>query len=193
LPGKSVEVASYSGPECAGSEEGATVQVAGEPATKKYVCDGTEGAQGTPGSPWTAGGTLPVGSTETGTWMLAKSGQMRAPISFTIPLAAPLGGAKVHYINPAGQELRINEEETELLEFTSTACLGTVAAPSATPGNLCVYAKENTGLTYSDVIYAPSSSGDGGFEGGSAGVSGAIIPSNSGETLVGRGTWAVTG
>ncbi len=197
LPGKSVAVNNYSGPECAGSEEGATVEVAGEPATKKYVCDGEEGSPGSPGSPWTAGGTLPGGATETGVWVVAKSGAdgaggMLAPISFTIPLAAPLEGAEVHYINPAGKEVRIDEEEAELLEFTSTACLGTVDAPSATSGNLCIYAHKNTGLTYSDLIHKASSSG-GSFEGGSAGVSGAIIPSVSGETFIGNGSWAVTG
>jgi hypothetical protein len=199
LPGKSVAVANYSGPECPGSEEGATVEVSGEPLTKKYVCDGEEGAQGSPGapgSPWTAGGTLPVGSTETGTWELAMTvSRTSASISFTVPLAAPLGGTKVHYINPAGKEVRIDEEEEELLETTSTACLGTVAAPSATSGNLCVYAKVNTGQTYSDFIYAPSSSGPNGtFNGGTAGVSGALIPNfTAGETTSGYGSWAVTG
>jgi hypothetical protein len=205
LPGKSVAVANYSGPECEGSEEGATVEVAGEPATKKYVCDGVPGAggaQGPQGSPWTAGGTLPPSSaagcpcTETGVWLLVKAGiAMRANISFTIPLAASLDDAHVHYINIAGKEVRLNEEEVPV-ESTSTACLGTVADPKATSGNLCVYAKtnsaEHTLWAYSEAIFDPAQGAFQSFEGGSAGKSGAII-TVPGEGNSGFGTWAVTG
>ena len=43
-------------------------------------------------SPWTAGGTLPSGKTETGTWAFTKNaeGQIRVPISFPIPTNQPL-------------------------------------------------------------------------------------------------------
>ena len=34
-------------------------------ATPDYACNGVDGANG---YPWTAGGTLPTGSTETGAW-----------------------------------------------------------------------------------------------------------------------------
>ncbi len=197
LPGKSVAVNNYSGPECAGSEEGATVEVAGEPATKKYVCDGEEGTQGPEGSPWTDGGTLPVGATETGTWVGGKvGGALDASISFTIPLEEALEDAEVHYINPAGEEVRIEleEEEEQLVFSTSTTCLGSVANPTAVSGNLCVYTKENNNpTTNSEDIFAPVSTFGGGFQNGGAGVSGAILRVGPSETLRGFGTWAVTG
>jgi hypothetical protein len=143
LPGKSVEVANYSGPECAGSEEGATVQIAGEPSTKKYVCDGVEGSPGAPGangSPWTAGGTLPPSSasgcpcTETGAWSVsAGPAFVRAVISFSIPLVAALDGSHVHISNQA------NFADFDEAGPGTTGCTGSAAAPTAPSGHLCVY------------------------------------------------------
>ena len=44
--------------------------------------EGPPGTNGKDGSPWTAGGTLPSGETETGTWAFASNteGQVRVPI-----------------------------------------------------------------------------------------------------------------
>jgi hypothetical protein len=55
--------------------------------------NGTDGTDGKEGSPWTAGGTLPKGATETGTFSAiftvhASGDLMSSPISFTIPLEA---------------------------------------------------------------------------------------------------------
>lgn len=56
--------------------------------SRTEVCNGEEGPTG---DPWTAGGTLPNGETETGVWafnITAGAGEVYAPISFPIPLAA---------------------------------------------------------------------------------------------------------
>jgi hypothetical protein len=71
-------------------------------------CEGRAGAEvkqegagaGTPvceGSPWTAGGTLPSGKTETGSWNLAPSagGGPATSVSFAIPLSAEIEAANV--------------------------------------------------------------------------------------------------
>jgi len=112
-----------------------------------YACNGKEG------SPWTAGGTLPPEETETGTWafgpveapQLPFNEPTRMPLSFPIPLEAPLSGSQVHFINAAGKEtIGVAEDpETEQLEVTEQlqpACPGSAAAPAADPGHLCVYA-----------------------------------------------------
>src|SRR6478672_11177626 len=76
---------------------------------------GEPGPEGPPGSPWTAGGTLPVGSTETGVWAMPHSPENNtAAISFTIPLAEPLEGSEVHFINAAGKEVIFNLNTGEL-------------------------------------------------------------------------------
>jgi Collagen triple helix repeat (20 copies) len=62
---------------------------------KTYACNGKAGEEG---SPWTAGGTLPVGATETGVWSIGPvkpygkfpENVYHVPISFSIPLAKPL-------------------------------------------------------------------------------------------------------
>ena len=88
--GKSVVVGSFT------AEEEELGEPAGEPCNLnggtevevegsgivKFVCNG---------SPWTAGGTLPGGATETGAWnMKMAAGSGEASISFPIPLAAGL-------------------------------------------------------------------------------------------------------
>jgi collagen triple helix repeat protein len=95
---------------------------------KTYACNGKEG------SPWTAGGTLPSASTETGMWSTGKvnaeGGQLYAhvPISFSIPLAAPLLPADEHFVK---------QGETPL---AGSGCFGgSFAHPTAERGNLCVY------------------------------------------------------
>ena len=94
----------------------------------------------------------PPGKTETGTWSWFSSaeGAVAIPISFTIPLSAKLAETQVHYINKFNEEV-IFPEPTKGLIFTgpteeeqkSTQCLGSVEAPTAEPGNLCVYTGEN--------------------------------------------------
>jgi hypothetical protein len=115
-------------------EGGVGIEVETVPASKKYACNGLEGAQGVKGDkgdkgekgdPWSAGGTLPPGSTETGSWAFnAADGDTKimAPISFPIPLKEELFAAHVHY--------GLGE---------TPECPGNVALPQAEPGELCVY------------------------------------------------------
>lgn len=96
--GKNIETGTATVGEC-GADGGAWVQVAGELATRKKVCNGKEGKEGKEGSPWTAGGVLPAGKTETGAWFLTIDTQLEAEpafyygttaLSFFIPLSNPI-------------------------------------------------------------------------------------------------------
>jgi hypothetical protein len=181
----------------------------GEPGAK-----GEEGKPGKEGSPWTAGGTLPSGKTETGTWSLAREEgaglqSITIPISFPIPLAAPLGEPEVHLIAPTGEELFL--EGIEIKQRPPTRCggalnpPGTAADPAAAPGNLCVYVTQTSPTNVgeekmtSDLIVSPGdtceefacaalASGPG------AGTStvGALVWVLESAPWKGWGTWAVT-
>jgi hypothetical protein len=177
--GKSVEVGTAA-PEPAHCEEGgATVQVAGEPATKKYVCNGKEGEPGEQGERGEDGETgftetLPPGKTEQGVFAASarkddtifESGQFAVPISFNIPLAASVAG-HVHYSTSPG---------------FSSICTGTVTNPTAPSGELCIY---QFTTTFENATFA----------GAGFGINGGTIlefeittdPANV------RGSWAVTG
>lgn len=190
--GKSVVVGvatSTAGGECP-EVGGATVEVEGQGATKKHICNG---------SPWTAGGTLPKEKTETGSWSYGKTstaGRLNVTIGFPIPLASALAAGKAHFLNEENKEVVLNASE-ELETKTSTQCLGTPAAPKATAGNLCIYTAKMTGtngttiLATSELIGNPGSSTTLGL--GSTGTAGAHF---SPELLSGSseawGTWAVT-
>jgi hypothetical protein len=99
---------------------------------------GEEGEEGVEGSPWTAGGTLPKGKTETGTWAIgtetAENPAASAALSFTIPLASTTG-VSTHFINVAGEE----EEFGAPAGPKPASCPGTAVSPTALPGTLCVY------------------------------------------------------
>jgi hypothetical protein len=134
---------------------------------------GEEGKEGPEGSPWTAGGTLPSGKTETGNWAygFANEKEVGVPqfvsLSFNIPLATI--SEEVHYVKQA--------------EAAPAGCTGgTAAEPKADPGNLCIYALEEA-----NVIFVPS----GGLP--HPDTSGALIgifPSAT--NAVAFGSWAVT-
>lgn len=223
---------------------------------------GPKGATGPEGSPWTAGGTLPSGKTETGAWTVTSNtteaiGPIQASISFSIPLKAALGSSKVFYVageassgtgdltsgSPtitkvegesgkfmAGQEisgtgipagtlisavntgaetltLTANATATEPKvaltagpsAATTTACKGTPGAPTATKGDLCVYATEQVELA--PAVKAPfhpvnpPSGPFGGITAAGADTSGALISLVSTGSSAPRrayGTWAVT-
>ena len=165
---------------------------------------GEEGEQGEEGSPWTAGGTLPIGSTETGAWTLpfiAESGvpigaeTYDVPISFPIQLAGPLDGAHVHFIDQFGKEVFF--ENGEAKELDPTECLGTVAEPTATPGNLCVYTRQlalgaKPGGAAEPVEYLQPIRKLSGPEPG-ADVAGAQLRFHVQYKSRGYGSWAVTG
>lgn len=208
--GKSVGVSSIAagGSKCEG-RAGAEVKQEGA-GSGTAVCEG---------SPWTAGGTLPAGKTETGTWAFttpAPENAVKVPISFTIPLAAPLDGDHVHLVSADGSsEVVLNEDTFELENVTPTGCgvaltpAGTVESPKAAPGNLCVYftkiepRPDKEALTPSEpYIVPPGAECEGvgclvefGGPGTGAGVAGARLELNSTTTSTrfGYGSWAVTG
>jgi Collagen triple helix repeat (20 copies) len=149
--GTSVANTEFSGAEGTCTEGG--TKLVGTATT--YACNGKKGAdgeEGEKGDPWTVGGTLPPGKTETGVWALGRMPKVVVtctvpetsctttskvepvsaaqswfvPISFPIPLAASIAGANVHY--------------RKVADTPSTECPGTSAEPKALPGHLCVYA-----------------------------------------------------
>ena len=206
--GKSVEAEAAAPAKCA---EGGTVFKIGG-VEKGKACNGEEGPAG---EPWTAGGTLPVGSTETGAWMFSGTyggeGQARAQIPFTLPLTAALGESKVHLIQPNGKELFFNlaaspEPKTEEITASAACAGGSAANPKATSGNLCVYVGKALnpveGFFGSNLITDPSKVCTGlfcqaefGGPGAGSSVAGAIV-SFEYETTGAKsdwGTWAVTG
>jgi hypothetical protein len=129
--GKNV-VLGTAGGEC--PEGGTTVEVEGSSASKQAICNGEEGQQGEEGSPWTAGGTLPSGKTETGVWTigpLAGEGTASTQISYPIPLSE-----------------FISAENVDFIEFgqTSDDCSGSYEYPKAAPGHLCLYEVANQGV-----------------------------------------------
>jgi hypothetical protein len=141
--GKSVEVGiATSGPSGECEEGGATVQVAGEPSTKKAVCNGALAPE-----------ELPEGKIETGTWRFVSNGAVEqfAPISFAVPLAqADAEGMTV---------------ETFAKGAASTAnCPGKAEEPRAAPGVLCVYMAE-IGTSFptavgKPAVYKPTKAGE---------------------------------
>lgn len=97
---------------------------------------GPQGPEGPEGSPWTAGGTLPGGETETGVWNVPAAsgpGGSTLALSFPIPLEAAPQASAVHYLEPG-------EEET-------TDCPGSAGDPEAALGQVCVYAQSATELS----------------------------------------------
>jgi hypothetical protein len=132
--GKSVEVVEE-GPAVCAPNGGVVYEVEGS-GEETEVCSGKEG------SPWTAGGTLPPGATETGAWGIASPGaasaEIGAPISFPIPLNEVIDAAQVHY-GATGT-------------ITSACAGGSLNEPKAKPGELCVYKGETSGATFGGVL-----------------------------------------
>jgi hypothetical protein len=153
------------GPQGAGGANG---------ANGKDGINGTNGKDGKDGSPWTAGGTLPKGATETGQWAISqwhKAGEFLVEaISFPIPLAHELDVGHVHLIGVS--------------EPVPPGCAGGSATePKAESGNLCVYEQQVNNLL-------PAS-----FGLNSASTFGALLTALVGVEgeVVAIGSWAVTG
>jgi Collagen triple helix repeat (20 copies) len=99
--------------------------------TGQQGIQGEKGAKGATGSPWTAGGTLPAGATETGMWSVGTTAggpsNQYLSFSFNIPLEAPIEEANVHYIKVEGED--------------AEDCPGTAIEPKAAAEQLCIYKK----------------------------------------------------
>jgi hypothetical protein len=151
-------------------EGGISVEVEGS-GTKKFVCDGEEGLQG---SPWTLGGKLPSGESEFGTFaagpLVKEQTAVWVPISFMIPLTA---GPSVHYMGAEAAP--------------TIPCPGTFEAPKAKPGNLCVYRSNGFALEFIE-----EEDPETGITGEGAGKSGANLFFSGEEFQSARGVWVVT-
>jgi hypothetical protein len=213
--GKSAVASSFTGADEEGGnppgepcelQGGTEVKIEGS-SEADFLCNGNEG------SPWTAGGTLPSGATETGVWTLVTSQAntleggpfhvTTVPISFSIPLASPLDGAHTHFvarkvwegkIGSGSEELCEGKTGTELTDCESgfeaiqDVCRGTAENPLAESGHLCVY--ERTEDPNSEPFQFGMFSG----AGGSAGIAGTLLVFNvTGALANTNGTWAVTG
>lgn len=158
---------------------------------------GPTGKAGKEGSPWTAGGTLPEGATETGAWGFGEGGPAGAtvenagfsylPISFPIALADQLPPANVHFLDESGNEIPSGNPSTD--------CLGTVAEPTAANGHLCVYTGYllNAQIGVSGGLF-PVQRVDGSFEPGANTAGAFLVFREVGATGgTAAGTWAVSG
>jgi hypothetical protein len=150
---------------------------------------GPTGTAGKEGSPWTAGGTLPSGKTETGNWTATGfySPGVELPfgvISYSIPLAVP--SEKVVFLTQAQTESSVTTpvEGCHLDPGTPSA------KPVAPTGTLCVFTRESEQGTFKFIGESAASPGDS--------ATGAFIWFEPGEitpelgALDTRGTWAVT-
>jgi hypothetical protein len=113
-----------------------------------YACNG---AKGKDGSPWTAGGTLPPGQTETGIWGAANLGPggNYFPISFALPLAAA----------PTPVLVKSNEQSKPGCpgrgggEFGAGKPGNVPTIPLAEPGKLCVYVLATESSTFPEPFH----------------------------------------
>ncbi len=188
-PGKSVVVDDFEGTEEPDGEPceengGNSLKVEGSTETR-YACNGAAGAAG---SPWSEGGVLPHGATETGTWSFF-SGDARtasaaiAPISFSVPLVDPLDANHVVLVENEG---------------SNPNCTGSVEEPEAASGYLCVY-EEASPFADFEAIILPSAYEFGEVFPG-ADTTGALVQYlghgaeaiNENREVFGYGTFAVT-
>ena len=129
--GQSVEVVT-AGAACA-PNGGSSFKVGG--VEKGKACNGKPGEEGPEGSPWTVGGVLPPGETETGTW----GGQF--------PGGADVGMISIPIPLPSAPEgVFVGKNDPQKVKGESEGCPGFVdGVPAADPGKLCVYLTNEIG------------------------------------------------
>ena len=141
------------------------------------ACSGEEGEKGDEGEPWTDGGTLPPGATETGEWGTYGGvvGNLTIPMQFNIPLAS----------EPTTTFLKEGES-------SATGCPGiSNGLPTAEPGHFCIYTVYEEEVTPVGIFHADPSSGV--FVLGASKV-GALLRTACGAVYCSEaGVWAVTG
>jgi hypothetical protein len=152
--------------------------------------EGKIGPKGATGEPWPAGGTLPKGATETGTWLApitttVEGSEGIAMISFSIPLAAALDGSHVQYVTVEAVENNTRP----------TGCTGgTAEAPEPEEGYLCVF-EGRSSFPRGGVIAASFTTTGGTPPQAGAGQTGATISLSVEGAQTGShflGTWGVT-
>lgn len=177
--GTSAETTTFTGAKSPCTEGGIEVKSA-SPTVK--VCNGKEG------SPWTAGGTLPKGRSESGSWSTiytatAANQPMSSPISFTIPLKTT---PEIHYIGSG--ELAGEPKESPAIK--EGKCKGNGETPEAAEGNLCVFALMEKNAT--EYLFEGSFPTNHLFAQSTAGAVVGTASTNTGEVIA-VGTWTVTG
>lgn len=173
---------------------------------------GPQGPKGDTGDPWTLGGTLPAGATETGafsTGPLPANSEARTAVSFTIPLAAAIAPANTHAIDKDGNEIGSGVATDPNDDVPSSACPGDAANPAAEPGHFCAYEGVfSTGTIFardfaliaefaSNVLQPHPASPEDTFLSPGTGTTGAVLNiimlgDGEGGGGFGTGTWAVT-
>jgi hypothetical protein len=161
--------------------------------------EGSEGPQGPQGEPWTAGGTLPAGKTETGAWsiVLREIGGEEPKIVGTAAISFPIA---LKESIPFANEMMIGVGQVapKECEDESHPGLASSANPEATPGFLCVYASDPDGPFGPETGFAPElgfNPGDGSSVEGllKTGTTGVLLVKLSGTANTeGAGTFAVT-
>jgi len=135
---------------------------------------GPTGLPGATGPTGTVGSVLPSGKTETGVYFAEGTATTVADLaSSAISFPVPLASAPTASIVTSG---------------STTDCPGSVSAPAAAAGYLCVYVGDNVNVGEEDV-YDPY-----GDPGGTTSRYGAgfIIDSDAAGNFYSDGTWAVT-
>src|SRR5262249_43244359 len=135
--------------------------------------------------------------------------KINIPISFTLPLAAPLTDesegteeacgepeatrtlkCQVHFILGNGKEFLRPVGTEANQEAEQSVCPGSVAAPKAKPGNLCLY----TTIAFFNIEFLsfskPSAPGNPGTD--TAGAKLSLVGLSEAPRVVTGGTWAVT-
>jgi hypothetical protein len=172
-------------------EGGSEFKVGSGAATK--ACNGTTGFTE----------KLPSGKTETGSWAArpVEGEEAFIPVSFNIPLSAPLGQTATHFLRPpvttscenlTGTELKACEEkkekeETQALKEFAEFCPGSAEEPKADPGSFCVY----TGFLFHAKVQAIFQA-SGVLSLGIGRSGGSIVVDATGKPAIAYGSWAVT-
>lgn len=119
-------------------------------ATGPQGPQGSQGPKGDVGDPWTAGGFLPSGKSVGGTWVAGvgpgifpgPTGVAAASISFGLPIKGV----------PTVKVVKKNQEGVE----HATECPGSLIAPKAANGVLCLYtAEEAAGMALHEASPGP--------------------------------------
>jgi hypothetical protein len=145
---------------------------------------GKDGKAGAAGSPWTAGGTLPSGKSETGTWSFgetAAEANVSASISFPIPLAegAQIGETSYHIFDEGAVTL-------------PTGCtINGEGFLEAAPGVFCIEVLPVAGNAVKANELAAFDPEIAGF-GEGAGRTGSVLGGVVAKGTSGLGIWAVT-
>ena len=158
-------------------------------ATGPIGVTGPIGTTGPEGVCSKANCVLPSGTSETGTWSETIFGIPSTGKSVPVAISFPI---ELKEVSAEGHALHLNEAETDAQPKTGE-CKGSLAAPTAPPGTLCIYTlEEELHGAHQSFIFAPVKEPE---EFGQYGKTGAFMyyeASEAGASIKAQGTWAVT-